>query len=75
MARAGAKVYLYNKGYFHCKTINIDSVVCAVGTISALGAGTVTVNGAGNPCLMASNPKYQNRRLVPLNTRGMTSWK
>jgi cardiolipin synthase len=32
VARAGAKVYLYNNGYFHCKTINIDSVVCAVGT-------------------------------------------
>jgi cardiolipin synthase len=32
VARAGAKVYLYNKGYFHCKTINIDSEVCAVGT-------------------------------------------
>ena len=32
VARAGAKVYLYNKGYFHCKTINIDTVVCAVGT-------------------------------------------
>jgi len=32
VARAGAKVYLYNKGYFHCKTINIDSSVCAIGT-------------------------------------------
>jgi cardiolipin synthase len=32
VARAGAKVYLYKKGYFHCKTINIDTVVCAVGT-------------------------------------------
>jgi cardiolipin synthase len=32
VARAGAKVYLYNNGYFHCKTINIDSAVCAVGT-------------------------------------------
>ena len=32
VAKAGAKVYLYNKGYFHAKTINIDSQVCAVGT-------------------------------------------
>jgi cardiolipin synthase len=32
IAEAGAKVYLYNKGYFHAKTINIDSEVCAVGT-------------------------------------------
>ena len=32
VARAGAKIYLYNKGYFHSKTINIDSEVCAVGT-------------------------------------------
>ena len=30
--RSGAKVYLYNKGYFHSKTINIDSQVCAIGT-------------------------------------------
>jgi len=32
VAQAGAKVYLYNKGYFHAKTINIDSKICAVGT-------------------------------------------
>jgi cardiolipin synthase A/B len=32
VARAGAKVYLYNKGYFHSKTINLDSQLCAVGT-------------------------------------------
>ncbi len=32
VARAGAKVYLYNKGYFHSKTINVDSQLCAVGT-------------------------------------------
>jgi cardiolipin synthase len=32
VAQAGAKVYLYNKGYFHSKTINVDSQLCAVGT-------------------------------------------
>ena len=32
VVRSGAKVYLYNKGYFHSKTINIDSEVCAIGT-------------------------------------------
>ncbi|MGE5464544.1 MAG: cardiolipin synthase [Syntrophothermus sp.] len=32
VVRAGAKVYLYNKGYFHSKTINVDSQVCAIGT-------------------------------------------
>ena len=32
VARAGAKVYLYNKGYFHSKTINVDSQLCAIGT-------------------------------------------
>jgi cardiolipin synthase len=32
VAQAGAKVYLYNKGYFHAKTINVDSTICAVGT-------------------------------------------
>jgi cardiolipin synthase len=32
VVRAGAKVYLYNKGYFHCKTIMVDSKRCAVGT-------------------------------------------
>ena len=32
VARAGAKIYLYREGYFHCKTINIDSQVCAIGT-------------------------------------------
>lgn len=32
VTRAGAKIYLYDKGYFHSKTITIDSAVCAVGT-------------------------------------------
>ena len=32
VAEAGAKVYLYNKGYFHSKTINVDSQFCAIGT-------------------------------------------
>jgi cardiolipin synthase A/B len=32
VVRAGAKVYLYDKGYLHSKTINIDGQVCAVGT-------------------------------------------
>ena len=33
MARAGAKIYLYeNDTYFHPKTINIDSKICSVGT-------------------------------------------
>ncbi|HJS20721.1 MAG TPA: cardiolipin synthase [Anaerolineales bacterium] len=32
VVRSGAKVYLYDKGYFHSKTINVDSQVCAIGT-------------------------------------------
>ncbi len=32
VARAGARVYLYDRGYFHPKTITIDSAVCAIGT-------------------------------------------
>ncbi len=32
VVKAGAKVYLYNKGYFHSKTINVDLQVCAIGT-------------------------------------------
>jgi cardiolipin synthase A/B len=32
VVKAGAKVYLYQDGYFHAKTIMIDSAVCAVGT-------------------------------------------
>ena len=32
IAQAGARVFLYQRGYFHPKTINIDSAICAVGT-------------------------------------------
>ncbi|MFN8492812.1 MAG: cardiolipin synthase [Caldilineaceae bacterium] len=32
MAEAGVRIYLYQKGYFHPKTVNVDSVVCSVGT-------------------------------------------
>jgi len=32
VARSGAKIYMYNKGYFHSKTINVDSQMCAIGT-------------------------------------------
>jgi cardiolipin synthase len=32
MARAGVRIFLYQKGYFHSKTISIDGEVCSVGT-------------------------------------------
>ncbi len=32
MARAGCRIFLYQAGYFHPKTISIDSTICAVGT-------------------------------------------
>ncbi len=32
VAEAGAKIYLYEDGYFHPKTLNIDNAVIAVGT-------------------------------------------
>ncbi|MCB0063908.1 MAG: cardiolipin synthase [Caldilineaceae bacterium] len=32
MAEAGVRIFLYQNGYFHSKTINVDSVLCSVGT-------------------------------------------
>lgn len=32
LAAAGVRIFLYQKGYFHPKTVNVDSVVCSVGT-------------------------------------------
>lgn len=32
MVQAGVEVYLYQKGYFHPKTVNVDSQVCSIGT-------------------------------------------
>jgi cardiolipin synthase len=32
MARAGVKIHLYNGGYFHAKTVNMDSQVCSIGS-------------------------------------------
>jgi cardiolipin synthase len=32
MAEAGVRVFLYQKGYFHPKTLNIDGAVCSIGT-------------------------------------------
>lgn len=32
LARAGCRFFLYEDGYFHAKTIMVDSAVCAVGT-------------------------------------------
>jgi cardiolipin synthase len=32
VARAGARIYLYRKGYMHAKTVMIDGAVCMVGT-------------------------------------------
>ncbi|MGD9616557.1 MAG: cardiolipin synthase [Alphaproteobacteria bacterium] len=30
--RAGVRVFLYNKGYLHAKTISIDSEICSIGS-------------------------------------------
>jgi cardiolipin synthase len=32
VAAAGVKIYLYQAGYFHAKTLNIDGVICTIGT-------------------------------------------
>jgi cardiolipin synthase len=32
MARAGIRIFLYQKGYFHPKTISIDSRICSIGS-------------------------------------------
>lgn len=32
MAEAGVRIFLYQNGYFHAKTINVDSAICSVGT-------------------------------------------
>lgn len=32
MARAGVRVFLYESGYFHSKTISIDGQICSIGT-------------------------------------------
>lgn len=32
MVEAGVRFFLYQKGYFHAKTVSIDSVMCSVGT-------------------------------------------
>ena len=32
MAKAGIRIFLYQKGYFHPKTMSIDSEVCSIGT-------------------------------------------
>lgn len=32
MAQAGVRIFLYQKGYFHPKTVNVDGVICSVGT-------------------------------------------
>jgi cardiolipin synthase A/B len=32
MASAGVKIFLYQKGYFHSKTISVDGQVCSIGT-------------------------------------------
>ena len=34
LLRAGAHVYLYEAGFFHAKTIAVDSRICAVGTMN-----------------------------------------
>lgn len=34
LLRAGAHIYLYEAGFFHAKTIAVDSIVCAVGTMN-----------------------------------------
>ena len=32
VAEAGVKIYLYQAGYFHPKTLNIDAKLCTIGT-------------------------------------------
>jgi cardiolipin synthase len=34
LLRAGVRIYMYEKGFFHAKTMAVDSVACAIGTMN-----------------------------------------
>ncbi|MBP7963841.1 MAG: cardiolipin synthase [Caldilineaceae bacterium] len=50
MARAGVRIFLYQKGYFHAKTISIDSAVCSVGTAN-MDIRSFSINYEVNPVI------------------------
>jgi cardiolipin synthase len=34
LLRAGVRIYMYEKGFFHAKTMAVDSIACAIGTMN-----------------------------------------
>jgi cardiolipin synthase len=47
VAEAGAKIYLYQAGYFHPKTLNIDGQICTIGTAN-MDIRSFSLNYEGN---------------------------
>jgi cardiolipin synthase len=47
VAEAGAKIYLYQAGYFHPKTLNIDGKICTIGTAN-MDIRSFSLNYEGN---------------------------
>ena len=54
MAEAGVRVYLYQKGYFHPKTISIDGQVCSVGTAN-MDIRSFSINYESNAVIYDAN--------------------
>ena len=47
VAEAGAKIYLYQAGYFHPKTLNVDGRICTIGTAN-MDIRSFSLNYEGN---------------------------
>jgi cardiolipin synthase len=47
MAKAGVRIFYYQSDYFHAKTINVDSVICSIGSAN-MDIRSFTINYEAN---------------------------
>jgi cardiolipin synthase len=58
MAEAGVKILYYHGDYFHCKTINIDSVLCSLGSAN-MDIRSFSINYEANLIIYDQNMAQQ----------------
>jgi cardiolipin synthase len=58
MAKAGVRIFYYQGDYFHCKTINIDSVMCSIGSAN-MDIRSFAINYEANLVIYDANIAWQ----------------
>lgn len=70
---AGARVFMYQKGYLHAKTISVDSEICSIGSAN-IDIRSFSINYELNAVLYSSSSQGSSKRASSATSLTALSW-